>query len=184
MAGGNNLYAYVYNDPLNLTDPYGLAADGPLRDIGNYLSNSGDALSRAPGDFMQIGRDFVGDPGETLRRLGPSLAGLGMSIPMAVAGAPATAAETAGASGSRVAGLASDLESYLGPGFTKIESPTGNSIFRSADGTRQIRFDLNDFHGDPNGPHINLETWTPRNLYPGDTRMQQIENLHLYPKGP
>jgi hypothetical protein len=94
------------------------------------------------------------------------------------------AAERAGASSSRIGGLAGDIESHLGPGFTKIESPTGNSIFRSADGTKQIRFDLKDFHGDPNGPHINLETWTPRNLYPGDTRMQQIENLHIYPKGP
>ena len=94
------------------------------------------------------------------------------------------AAESEVASSSKIAGLAGDLESHLGPGFTKIESPTGNSIFRSADGTKQIRFDLNDFHGDPNGPHINLETWAPKNLYPGDPRMQQIENLHIYPKGP
>ncbi|MFG1409462.1 RHS repeat-associated core domain-containing protein, partial [Xanthobacter sp. VTT E-85239] len=42
--GGINLYAYVNNDPLNLVDIYGLAADSPMRSLSGYFYESVDAL--------------------------------------------------------------------------------------------------------------------------------------------
>jgi hypothetical protein len=38
-AGGSNLYRYVRNDPLNLTDPYGLAPDTPQPQAGGGGGN-------------------------------------------------------------------------------------------------------------------------------------------------
>jgi hypothetical protein len=120
-------------------------------------------------------------------RMGFGSGVVGVFGPLALSrlrGVGPVAAERGVGSGGKISGLAGDIESHLGPGFTKIESPTGNPIFRSADGTKQIRFDLKDFHSDPKGPHINLETWVPRNKYPGDVKMRQTGNIHIYPEGP
>ncbi len=38
-AGGSNLYRYVRNDPLNLTDPYGFAPDSPQPQAGGAGGN-------------------------------------------------------------------------------------------------------------------------------------------------
>lgn len=37
---------------------------------------------------------------------------------------------------------------------------------------------------DPHGlePHVNVETFTPRNSYPGDKRMNETSNDHVFPK--
>lgn len=51
FAGGNNLYAYVYNDPLNLTDPYGLAADGFSAGASNALFNTPISAALQNGSF-------------------------------------------------------------------------------------------------------------------------------------
>ena len=73
------------------------------------------------------------------------------------------------------------IEEYLGPGM-RIEKPSKGSdlILRSADGTKQIRFDISNQHGLE--PHVKIETWKPRNLFPSDKRMEIEENLHVYPK--
>ena len=84
-AGGYHLYAYVNNDPLNGVDPNGLM----LAAVGSYLSNSWDALSRAPGDIAGMAGNLVSSPGTFLTQAGPGLAGLGMSIPFVGAGAGA-----------------------------------------------------------------------------------------------
>jgi uncharacterized protein RhaS with RHS repeats len=41
-AGGNNLYAYVDDDPLNLLDPYGWVADNPSHGaVGSAVTAGG-----------------------------------------------------------------------------------------------------------------------------------------------
>jgi RHS repeat-associated protein len=70
------------------------------------------------------------------------------------------------------------IEEWLGPGYKSFSSPTSDLALKSQDGTRMIRFDLTNPHG--LDPHVNIETWQPRNLYPGDTRMLRIDNLHLF----
>ncbi|MEZ5901334.1 MAG: hypothetical protein R3D51_17785 [Hyphomicrobiaceae bacterium] len=75
--------------------------------------------------------------------------------------------------------FADDILDWIGPG-AKLEKPTGGSdlLLRSADGTKQIRFDITNPHGLK--PHINVETFKPRNLYTGDTRMIQQSNMHIF----
>jgi hypothetical protein len=72
------------------------------------------------------------------------------------------------------------IEDFLGFGYKKDYAPNGSVILKSADGTKQIRFDINDFHGDAGGPHINVEEFVPK--YPGSSRMNQVSNDHIYIK--
>ena len=71
VTGGINLYAYVLNDPLNAVDPSGLV----LESVTSYLSDSWNALSRAPGDIAGMASDIVNDPAGFAQRIGPTVAG-------------------------------------------------------------------------------------------------------------
>lgn len=84
-------------------------------------------------------------------------------------------------SGGKVGKLADDILDWVGPNPT-MSKPRGGSdlILRSADGTNQIRFDLTNPHG--LDPHVNVETFKPRNLFPGDRKMIQTGNDHVFPK--
>jgi hypothetical protein len=88
--------------------------------------------------------------------------------------------EEAVAIGAAVARAAGAIEEWLGPGITRVQSPTSDLVLRSADGTRQVRFDVSAAHG--LDPHINVETWQPRNLYPGDKKFVQTANEHVFLK--
>jgi hypothetical protein len=74
------------------------------------------------------------------------------------------------------------FEDYLGKNMVveKLGPGKYDLMLRSADGTKQIRFDIEYSHDDK--PHVNVETWAVRNLYPNDKRMINIENLHIYPQ--
>ena len=101
-AGGVNLYAYVGNDPLNLLDPYGLAPDSPLQQFGNYLSESGAALARVPGDVANLASEFVSNAAQALQEAAPpALAGIGMSVPVPFAGAGARCSRSGCCRGTR-----------------------------------------------------------------------------------
>ena len=64
---------------------------------------------------------------------------------------------------------------WLGPGATRTQSGS-DLMLRSADGTRTIRFDLINSHGDL--PHINVQTWeqTIRGW------IETTPNTHIYPR--
>ena len=49
-SGGVNLYAYVGNDPLNFTDPSGLAAEN----IGGFGANAAYGIARGIGDVVSV----------------------------------------------------------------------------------------------------------------------------------
>jgi hypothetical protein len=52
-----------------------------LSDVGSYLSNSAEALSRAPAGIAEMARDLVTDPLLFLQRAEPGIAGLGLGVP-------------------------------------------------------------------------------------------------------
>jgi hypothetical protein len=77
--------------------------------------------------------------------------------------------------------VSDDILEWIEPKSTMSKPPGGSDlILRSADGTRQIRFDLTNPHGLQ--PHVNVETFVPRNLFPGDRKMIQTVNEHVFPK--
>jgi len=83
--------------------------------------------------------------------------------------------------GGNVGKMADDVLEWLGADSTLSKPPGGSDlVLRSADGTKQIRFDLANPHG--LGPHVNVETFEPRNLFPGDRKMIQTGNDHVFPK--
>jgi len=70
---------------------------------------------------------------------------------------------------------------YLGEGFKAKKTDHGSDlILTSEDGRKQIRFDISNPHGDE--PHVNIEGFEPRNLYPGDKKWKKTGNKHAYPK--
>ena len=85
-----------------------------------------------------------------------------------------------GRGGRRVDDAEDAIIDWLGKGAKPVESSGSDLMLRSADGTRTIRFDLVNSHGD--APHINIQTWMRRNLFPGDGRMIEKSNKHIYPK--
>jgi hypothetical protein len=64
---------------------------------------------------------------------------------------------------------------WLQPNWTPVKSGS-DLMLRSADGTRTIRFDLINSHGDK--PHINVQTW--EKLIRG--WVETTPNSHIYPK--
>ena len=83
--------------------------------------------------------------------------------------------------GSRLDDFIDVVKGFLGQEFNVIKPGHGGSdlIMRSADDSRQVRFDLSNPHG--LSPHVNIEQFTPRNLYPGDVRMERSLNIHVFP---
>lgn len=80
----------------------------------------------------------------------------------------------------KIGKVADGILDWIGLKSTLSKPPGGSDlILRSADGTRQIRFDLTNPHGLK--PHVNVETFTPRNLFPGDRKMIQTANPHVFP---
>jgi len=80
----------------------------------------------------------------------------------------------------KIGKVADGILDWIGLKSTLSKPPVGSDlILRSADGTRQIRFDLTNPHGLK--PHVNVETFTPRNLFPGDRKMIQTANPHVFP---
>ena len=82
----------------------------------------------------------------------------------------------------KIAAAADAIEGWLGKGYERVESATSDLVLRSAkpiEGElRMVRFDLTNPHGLP--PHINVQTFRFRNLYPGDLRMIETMNLHIF----
>jgi hypothetical protein len=95
--------------------------------------------------------------------------------------------ENAGVLEDKVATASNAITERLGEGWTSFESKTSDLALRSNDWTRRVRFDLTNSHG--LAPHINIETWAMRNLYPGDQRMIRVPNsisnlgnIHIFPQ--
>ncbi|HEX2058445.1 MAG TPA: RHS repeat-associated core domain-containing protein [Actinomycetota bacterium] len=178
-GGDTNLYAYVTNDPVNLVDPSGEFAFIPILlgawaviEIGLSIA---DALSTA---------STLADPcaSGTEKLLSGGLFVLGIF-------APGGGGSTAAKFGDDVIKYGDELfdgarmgtddalraaEDWLGPGYREVEP----GVFRSADGTKQVRMKDGDIQGDhAGGPHMNFDTLTPKGSRPGRNKNK---TMHIY----
>ena len=171
------------NQELPNGDLYGPSLTPNLQPPEEEGPTSDENLAKMNNGAMQLGEaaHAAAQDAERLRNaLITSLATLPL---LGMVGAEAEAFEEAAAAkttASNVSRAANSVEEWLGQGYTKVESETSDLVLRSADGTKQIRFDLSNPHG--LDPHINVETWQPRNLYPGDGRFVPVDNIHVFPK--
>jgi hypothetical protein len=72
--------------------------------------------------------------------------------PKVVASAPMMS-ESSGVSSLETLNL--ELQSYLGTGYRTITNKSGDKVFLSKDGTKRVRFDVKNPHGDR--PHMHIE---------------------------
>ncbi len=202
-GGGINLYAYTGNNTVNLADPLGLQG-GPVNYLRDPFSSDYwllNAASNTLSDFLSLDAiagwswtagnhclptserasaaakvlgttAVVAFSGPVLKRVGGAV--------ISALGRRAAAGTDLAASGSKVGDAKSAIMERLGNGAKPIEETGSDLMLRSADRTRTVRFDLVNSHGD--AAHINVQTWKPRNLYPGDSRMIELSNKHVYPR--
>jgi hypothetical protein len=86
------------------------------------------------------------------------------------------------AAGSRIDDFVGLLHRFLGSEFRASKPPGSGAdlILESLDRSRQVRFDITNPHG--LSPHVNIQTFEPRNLYPDDRRMVEGLNIHVEPQ--
>lgn len=172
---GLNTFVQNYNfsgssmDALNATynPAYGAIAHG-------YEAISGSGVS-----YYNSGNQLSG-----LQRAGSAgFAAVDVAATVAVA---VTGANTVSAMRAPRTNIADEFlrrsADILGDGATiQRGSMSSDFTLRSANGTRQIRIDFSNPHGLQ--PHINIETFSPRNAFPGDYRMNMTGNIHVFPGG-
>ncbi|MGC1779742.1 MAG: RHS repeat-associated core domain-containing protein [Xanthobacteraceae bacterium] len=185
-VGGNNLYRYVKNDPVNLTDAFGTAPDNPeasgsnsqfsAENLTNGTQIGGPDLSLASFqaafqsesatsafDFneMSIQTLVIGLPGLTANQLTNTdsfqFSGSGTGGELLSNSNQSVTGAQEGSVGTEVADISSELEALGGGTPTLVPTPKGATQFIFPNGMI-LRFDLAPGQYSPaQGPHINLQ---------------------------
>lgn len=181
---GTNLFAYVGNGSVGFLDPLGLFDFSTEGEFGIFGPGLG-YLAEKPGSHTPevatwaagagLGEAGVFGIGLTLAELKAAVAGLKAAL---IARKTSTTTSTLDANPCSIQKVKNMPEDFLGPGYTKESSPSSDLMLRSADGLRQVRFDLVNSHGMK--PHINIEVFSP--IHSGSLRMKRDINVHAYPK--
>jgi RHS repeat-associated protein len=190
FAESANFYWFANGDPFLLADPFGLGASDMSEGFFDRLVGVFKAAfglfayeNKAANEFIMSGLDYAGlvngpyseQRKSSLAHTNPNLSEVNLWIEYAL-----SIPGAGGGLGSiKTAAIADDILRWLGPNSTRPLNTTSDLFLRSADGTKQIRFDLSHPHGLE--PHINLETFTPKNRFPGDKGMiPNPNNPHIF----
>jgi len=186
-GGGSNLYQYAGDDPVTLTDPSGaqlLAGCAVSAGISVAYDWFRDVLNHRKTDWRQVIQDaavacaegfiMVG-AGKLLSSatdvLAADTAAGASDIPSTTSGMGDIPSTTSGL--SDIPSTTSAMVDWLGPDSRVITNDAGDKIFISSDGTRRIRFDLNNPYPH-NSPHSHVEQLIDGNwvksgpIYPSD----------------
>lgn len=161
----------------------GVALNATYNPAYGAISHGEEAISGYGNSYYNSGQEL-----STGQRIGSgALSVVDAAATVGIAAGGASLANSVFSAGNSGGALADEFlnraGNALGEGSTIRTGPSGGSdfILRSADGTTQIRLDITNPHG--LDPHVNVETFVPRNAFPGDPRMIQTGNVHVYPGG-
>ena len=178
-AGGLNLFQFVYNDPINSIDPFGLMEFypgwldlnkivpddfvGPLPN-GYYRDSEAQAMANRNGLQTSLLGELLIPSGVGLLARTPS-----RCIPKAAKGTKGIVDVTS--KGRTVEEALTTAQKWLGPGYKEIGKP-GSGVYRSADGLRQFRMSATDVAGGHGkiGPHVHFEKF--------DAAGEKLKNIH------
>jgi hypothetical protein len=190
--GKSEFANYIFNTqykPILDAHQQGVITDAERNNLINSQVESGrtivEGLADTFGDAFEVvtGRTITGREGNRIT------AGIALAIPGASSqilkiggdllekGGKALFNALPDAAKGKTADILDLAESFLGDGYKQIDS----GVFRSEDGTRQVRFTENDLT-DKRGPHLNFETGKSKpNTNRADSFLRDKNgNKHLY----
>ena len=174
LAGGINLYGFANGDPVNFSDPFGLA---PCRKFGNCLQGDGgvqDVYEASERENLMFGHAFatLADPRSSFADKLSAGIEIG-SFGMGGVGSSARGLGNIRGGTAKVESVLQGALRWLGRGYKEIKQ----GVFRSADNTRQFRMKAGDLVDPKQGPHVHFESVGPNGRTITENSHVQLEDF-------